>query len=269
MPMYIHRVINALRAFIYRDLFANCYPLFSIVKFNLYLFLCLLALTSCGPSQTELKTLEALRTEQVQVESLKRELESIRSTLALKEEKLKSAEAQLQTLQSALQSLEDTRKKEKEAVAPFRQLAEKMLLEASRLQELTRQGVSSQVFSEQLASASGAYNLMMLSWPQQIGIESQRQMNRAFEGWDLANKLWSTKNSDQDTPTEPDINRFDDIVSYIGDSATIKTYHDGYIVVKYRGKKYLPFDENIAALLGLASAAFEEGKVSLVKSLAK
>ena len=75
------------------------------------------------------------------------------------------------------------------------------------------------------------------------------------------------KIGDKDNPVEPNINNFTSFTNYAGDSLVLEIHPSDFLVESYRGKKYLPFDENISVLLSMASDSFEEGRKLLLEQM--
>lgn len=137
----------------------------------------------------------------------------------------------------------------------------KVLEDGSTLNAMTEQGVNFSNFGQQLAKTKGDYDLAVAVWPDNVAPETKKAFDQAFIGWNYAYYLWDLKIGDKDTPTEPNINKFDDIISYAGaENLRIEMHDYKFIVENYRGKKYLPFDENIGILLSIASAHFKEAQ---------
>lgn len=136
----------------------------------------------------------------------------------------------------------------------------KVLDEGAILNAMTEQGVNYLNFGTQLAKTRGAYNLAASMWPEDFAPEAKASFDKAFEGWDWALYMWQAKIEEYDNPVEPDINHFDEIVSYLGDQALFEVHPNNFIVKDYQNKKYLPFDETISILLSMASEHFQSGQ---------
>lgn len=144
----------------------------------------------------------------------------------------------------------------------------KLLADGSVLNAMTEQGVTYSDYSQQLAQTKADYDLARATWPSDLLPEAQQAFDRAFEGWALVHYLWDAKIRDLDTPTEPDINKYAEIVSYAGeDMLTIQKRDANYIVPAYRGKKYLPFDDTIGILMSLASNHFHDAQAMILKAI--
>jgi len=142
-----------------------------------------------------------------------------------------------------------------------------MLEEGATLTAMTEQGVNYANFGQQLAKVKGAYDLATASWPSDFSPDAKGKFDKAFEGWNLTYYLWGLKIGKKDNPVAPDINKYDDIVAYAGDLLVTENHPAGFIVTKYVGKKFLPFDENISVLLSLASEQFNAGRELLLPEL--
>lgn len=143
----------------------------------------------------------------------------------------------------------------------------RMLEEGSTLTSMTEQGVNYSDYRQQLAKVKGAYDLASATWSSDFAPDAKTTLEKAFEGWDLALFLWELKIGEKDNPVEPNINNFTAFTSYGGDLLVIKKHPSDYLVELYRGKKYIPFDENISVLLSMASDSFEEGRNLLLEQM--
>jgi hypothetical protein len=132
-----------------------------------------------------------------------------------------------------------------------------LLKEGAVLNAMTDQGVNYINFSQQLAKTTGAYNLLVAEWPEKYKPEAKAYFDKAFTGWKLAGILWNYKVNNSDTPTEPDVNNFVAFNAYGGSKLVTKQYTDAMIVPKYRGMKYVPF-ENLPVLLTMASENYQK-----------
>ena len=143
----------------------------------------------------------------------------------------------------------------------------KVLDEGATLTAMTEQGVNYSDFGNQLAKTRGAYNLALSMWADDFAPEARINFDKAFEGWDLTLYLWNAKINELDNPVEPDINRFDDFVSYAAKEVVFQIYPYDFMVENYRAKRYLPFDENISILLSVASDYFQQGQTLIQQEM--
>jgi len=143
----------------------------------------------------------------------------------------------------------------------------RMLEEGATLTSMTEQGVNYSDYRQQLAKVKGAYDLASVTWETDFAPDAKTNFDKAFEGWDLTLYLWELKIGDKDNPVEPNINNFTSFTNYAGDSLVLEIHPSDFLVESYRGKKYLPFDENISVLLSMASDSFEEGRKLLLEQM--
>lgn len=141
------------------------------------------------------------------------------------------------------------------------------LKDAGKLSTQSGEGINFKTLRSQLTEAKATFDLLNSTWPADFLLESKEEFKKSHEGYDLALKIWSLKINESDYPTEPDINSWSTFQAYAGDALIVKTYEDSFIVADYRGKKYLPFDENIRVLLTIASLHFEKGREFVLKGL--
>jgi len=85
-------------------------------------------------------------------------------------------------------------------------------------------------------------------------------------GWGLAQQLWRNQIDDVDQPTEPDINGYEQILSYVPFANMPKfSIHKGSI---YNGKKYIEHGTAVSVVLYTASGHFKKVRTELLKVLA-
>lgn len=148
--------------------------------------------------------------------------------------------------------------------AIFDAQVKQFLQEGALLEAMTSQGVNYVNFERQLVELKGAYGLADATWPAAFAPHARVQFDKAIQGWDLALYLWDLKLEKADEPAEPDINGYPVYVAYAGDELLIEVHPSDFIVWAYRGKKYLPFDENIGILFSLASDYFQTGQTQVL-----
>lgn len=140
------------------------------------------------------------------------------------------------------------------------------LNDASTLAAATEQGVNFRDFNSLLTAAAGSFSLVEETWPESLDDAPLRDFNNAFTGWSLTLDLWNLKIGDFDNPLEPDINGYLNYVEYAGDDLITDVHPNGYIVQEYRGKTFLPFDENIGVLMALAGEDFQAGRTAVLQA---
>lgn len=148
--------------------------------------------------------------------------------------------------------------------AIFDAQVKQFLQEGALLEAMTSQGVNYVNFERQLVELKGAYGLADATWPAAFAPHARVQFDKAIQGWDLALYLWELKLEKADEPAEPNINGYPMYVAYAGDKLFIDVHPSDFIVRAYRGKKYLPFDENIGILFSLASDYFQTGQTQVL-----
>lgn len=142
----------------------------------------------------------------------------------------------------------------------FKSQLMRFLEEASKADAMTSQGVNYRDLKQQVATVQASFNLIDSTWPAALPSEAREDFRKALQGWGLALDLWELKLNDKDTPVEPNINDYQTYMEYGGNALVTATYPQDYLVNQYRGKKYLPFDENISVLLSVSSRHYEAGK---------
>lgn len=147
----------------------------------------------------------------------------------------------------------------------FKNQLNEFLRAANAVTGATSQGVTNIELRRLVNEARGAYDFAIAMWPENVANDSQTDFEEAFEGWDLTLYLWVLDIEDADEPVEPDINRYQDYVSY-SDLLVLETHPDTFIVRDYRGKQYVSFD-NIEILLAIAAAHFDSGQMKVLSLL--
>lgn len=141
------------------------------------------------------------------------------------------------------------------------------LKDGGKLSTQSGEGINVLTLKSQLTDAKATFDLLNSTWPPEFCPEARESFRKSHEGYDLAVRLWGGKLNKSDEPAEPSINGWSSYQAFAGQALVVKTYASDFIVEKYRGKRYLPFDENISILLTLAGAHFEKGRASVLKAL--
>ncbi len=149
----------------------------------------------------------------------------------------------------------------------FKTQITRLIEEGTKLSSMTEQGVNYLDYSDQFAEVNGTYELARATWPAGFLVDTQAKMQKAINGWVFASDLWSLKIGEKDNPVEPNINGYLSYKNFEGDAAIIDIHPDDYLVESYRGKKFLPFDENISVLFTLASDYFESARTELLAEM--
>jgi hypothetical protein len=141
------------------------------------------------------------------------------------------------------------------------------LKDGGKLSTQSGEGINVLTLKSQLTDAKATFDLLDATWPSEFCPDARESFKKSHQGYDLAIKLWGSKLNRSDEPTELNINGWSSYQSFAADALVVRTHSSDYIVVDYRGKKYLPFDENISILLTLSGAYFEKGRASVLKGL--
>ncbi len=147
----------------------------------------------------------------------------------------------------------------------FKTQALRFIEEANKLKSMTMEGVNFADYSAQLAEVNGVYELLDTLWLENFQVVTKENFELALESWDYAQLLWSLKIGKKDNPVEPNINHFKELMEYGGDFLRTDIHPSNYIVKEYRGKTFLPFDENISILFTVASEQFERAQPDLLE----
>jgi len=143
----------------------------------------------------------------------------------------------------------------------------KFLEEGAKTNAHVSQGVSYLELRGQVASARGAYDLLSATWPADLEVDCREDFKKSLEAWNLTLDLWALKIGEKDNPTEPNVNGYAKFSAYSGGLLITKTYGYNHIIRRYRGKKYIPIDENIRALLTMAGLSFNSGRDKILQAL--
>ena len=149
----------------------------------------------------------------------------------------------------------------------FKNQVYKFLEQGAKTNAMAEQGVSYFEMRNQLVNTKASYDLLKTTWSDSLSKDMQVDFDKAIKAWDMTLDLWEMKINKSDKPTEPDINDWQNFVSNFKNIIIIKTYASSHIVKEYRGKKYLPFDDNISALLAAGGTFFNQGREKILKEL--
>ena len=139
--------------------------------------------------------------------------------------------------------------------------------EAAKADAMASQGVNYRDFKQQIASVQASFNLLESTWPESLPSGSRDDFKKALQGWSLCLDIWEMKINKEDNPVAPNINHYRIFIDYGGDSMVQVTHPNDFIVLEYRNKKYLPFDENISVLMSLSGSHYESGKKKIIEIL--
>jgi hypothetical protein len=129
------------------------------------------------------------------------------------------------------------------------------LKDGGKLSTQSGEGINVLTLKSQLTDAKATFDLVDATWPSEFCPDARELFKKSHEGYELAIKLWDSKLNDKDEPIEPDINGWARYQNFAGGALVVKTYSLDFLVEAYRGKKYLPFDEDISVLLTLSYSA--------------
>jgi hypothetical protein len=147
----------------------------------------------------------------------------------------------------------------------FKTQVQQTLDEGSKLVAMTDAGLTYKQLGDQLVIVQAKYNLLASSWPEYVTVNTSASFLNAFKGWQLALKMWEIKN----TVGSANADAFRNTYGY----KIYTEFYAGYL--SYMGGKaitatddnnnwYMPFDENIRALLGLAAGNFNDARDQLM-----
>ena len=150
--------------------------------------------------------------------------------------------------------------------ATSRRLYEKLVEEGTLLQRMTENGVNYRDFANQFSVYEAAHTIIFEVDNNRFNRSLVLEMNKVVAGWGLAQQLWRTHRNDVDQPTEPDINGYEQILSYVPFANMPKfSIHEGSV---YNGKKYIEHGTAVSIVLYTASGHFKKVRTELLKVLA-
>jgi len=150
--------------------------------------------------------------------------------------------------------------------ATSRRLYEKLVEEGTLLQRMTENGVNYRDFANQFSVYEAAHTIIFEVDNNRFDRSLVLEMNKVVAGWGLAQQLWRNQINDVDQPTEPDINGYEQILSYVPFANMPKfSIHEGSI---YNGKKYIEHGTAVSIVLYTASGHFKKVRTELLKVLA-
>ena len=150
--------------------------------------------------------------------------------------------------------------------ATSRRLYEKLVEEGTLLQRMTENGVNYRDFANQFSVYEAAHTIIFEVDNNRFNRSLVLEMNKVVAGWGLAQQLWRNQINDVDQPTEPDINGYEQILSYLPFATMPKfSTHEGSV---YNGKKYIEHGTAVSIVLYTASGHFKKVRTELLKVLA-
>ena len=150
--------------------------------------------------------------------------------------------------------------------ATSRRLYEKLVEEGTLLQRMTENGVNYRDFANQFSVYEAAHTIIFEVDNNRFNRSLVLEMNKVVAGWGLAQQLWRNQIDDVDQPTEPDINGYEQILSYVPFANMPKfSIHEGSV---YNGKKYIEHGTAVSIVLYTASGHFKKVRTELLKVLA-
>ncbi len=197
-----------------------------------------------------------IRSAKGQLVAAKSELKNANEQLVVVKSELKNANEQLAVYQQKQDAFEEEKRQREQISARFRSQADRLIEEGAKLQAMTDQGVKYETFESQLVSVKGPYSLLVESWPAKLDGNIKKSLERAFQAWNYADKMWLLKIYGIDGPTEPG---YAEIVRFAPTELVVKTND--------RNENYLPTDPNIGILLSIGSESFESAKKALLREL--
>lgn len=84
----------------------------------------------------------------------------------------------------------------------FKTQALKFIEEASKLSALTKSGVNYLDYKDQLVNVHSKFDTLDTLWTSNFLQENRASINKAIEGWDLAQSLWELKLNESKEPNE-------------------------------------------------------------------
>jgi len=149
----------------------------------------------------------------------------------------------------------------------FRTQMLKFLESGSKMKALSERGVSYAETRDALTDVRASWDMTLTMWPSDLDKSSVEFFEKSMKAWDACIDLWKLKIAESDMPTSPGINGYSRYQQQFGDDLVIQVHDSSYIVENYRGREYLPFDENISALLGVGTTEFFLGRDLILQQI--
>lgn len=151
----------------------------------------------------------------------------------------------------------------------FRQGFEKFIAEGSRLNSLTKQGVSIDSYGEQLATTAAAFDVLDSLWPSGYETTAQLEFQSALSGWKLLYRFWRMEISkDNSLPSTNDRSIIDALEAYApgrikhnGNGAWFGNSADERL-----DSSFIPYRPNIRIIMGIASDYFVTARTRVQKT---
>lgn len=141
------------------------------------------------------------------------------------------------------------------------------LKNASKLSTQTSQGLSYRELRDQRTEVKSSFDLLSELWPLGFCEDGKEKFGKAHHAFDLAVDLWGKQNEEYDAPNDGGVNGWEKYAkSPLADQLIIKTFADDYVVEKYRGRKYVSYD-NTRVLLTIGSTFLNEGRKLILEEL--
>lgn len=129
------------------------------------------------------------------------------------------------------------------------------------MRNLTEQDPTYDEFSEGVADVLNSWNLAKSDWPANLPDKTAfSSFERSAIAWYACLKLWKLKRGKEEPPTAPDISDWEFFSTNFKGELAPRTHPRNYVIKEHRGRAFLPFDENIEALLKIGAENFSDGK---------
>jgi hypothetical protein len=125
-------------------------------------------------------------------------------------------------------------------------------------------GINHEEFETRLDEIVKSHEWMKPLWPDGI-IEERVKMQEVVAAYLTASILWKRKVAGELEPIEPDIGGYRNFIEDTKRHLIVRVYEGNQ--VSYRGRKYIPFDENIQNQMAIAKRSFTEARVIILERL--
>lgn len=147
----------------------------------------------------------------------------------------------------------------------FKNKAMDFMEKGTELGSLSDSGINYITLKNKVPELQSSYNFLLVLYPDFKKYSAHKDFIKSLHGYSLALRLWNAKMNKLDNPVEPDVNGYLEYLEYMQGKEFQEIHSGDMIVTQYRGKKYLPFDENISLLLTMAYQDYKAGETKLLK----
>jgi len=131
----------------------------------------------------------------------------------------------------------------------------------TRMRNLTEQDPTYDELREGLVDVLDSWELAKSEWPANLPDRTAfESFDKSAVAWYACMRLWKLKREGEEPPTAPGISDWEFFSTTFRGQLVTRTQPRNHVIKEYRGQPFLPFDENIEALLKIGAENFSDGK---------